>query len=105
MADIIDTELEEFMLTTLDNPFNPFTQWDQWYAFDLSKGYNTCAYLARIVKSSHELSEYDEALAVHYAMNEIMDLNVLGIYRKVTKKSFINVSDVVSFPTVTVRLE
>jgi hypothetical protein len=47
----------ESMLTTTDNPFNPFTEYDEWFAYDVSKGYNTCAYLARIVKSSDELSE------------------------------------------------
>ena len=31
----------EYMLTTIDNPFNPFTNFDDWYAFDTSKGYNT----------------------------------------------------------------
>jgi len=72
-----------FMLTTLDNPFNPFLQFDEWYSYDVSKGYNTCAYLARIVKSSDELSESDEAFAIDQAMNEIVNLNLLGNYIKV----------------------
>jgi hypothetical protein len=29
-------------LTTVDNPYNPFLQWDDWYAFDMMKGYDTC---------------------------------------------------------------
>lgn len=71
------------MLTTADNPFNPFTQFDEWQKFDESKGYYTCAYLARIVKTSDELSETDEALAIRQAIDEIVRLNVLGIYKKV----------------------
>lgn len=73
----------EFMLTTLDNPFNPFTDYDSWYNYDTSKGYNTCAYLARITKSSDELSEVDEELAIQQAMDEIVSLNLLGNYIKV----------------------
>ncbi len=73
----------EYMLTTIDNPFNPFTNYDEWYAFDVSVGYNTCAYLARIAKSSDELSITDELLSIDKAMNEIVELNILGVYIKV----------------------
>ncbi len=47
---------EEYMLTTEDNPYNPFTNFDEWYAFDTQKGYNTCGYLARVSFTSSELS-------------------------------------------------
>jgi len=76
------------MLSTLDNPFNPFTQYDEWNAFDMSMGYNTNAYLARIAMSSDELSEEDESLAIDQAMNEIVELNLTGNYIIVTKETF-----------------
>jgi hypothetical protein len=46
-----NVKLNQSMLTTEDNPFDPFTQFDEWYAFDVEKEYYTCAYLARIAKS------------------------------------------------------
>lgn len=73
------------MLTTIDNPYDPFTHFDEWYAFDESRGYHTCGYLARIVKSSDELSEADEDAAIEMAIDEIIKWNILGIYEKVTK--------------------
>lgn len=73
------------MLTTTDNPFDPFTQFDEWFDYDESKGYCTCGYLARITKSSDELSELDEGLAIESAIDEIINLNILGIYKKVSK--------------------
>ena len=73
----------DFMITTIDNPFSPFTNYDEWYAFDIAKGYNTCAYLARIAKSSDELTELDQSLAIEQAIDEIIKLNVLGIYLKI----------------------
>ena len=79
---------EEVMLTTLDNPYNPFTQFDEWFEFDTSKGYNTCSYLARITKTSDSLSEADEDAAILLAIDEIVSLNVLGIYLKVTRSTF-----------------
>ena len=74
--------MEEYMLTTSDNPFNPYTQWDEWYAFDVSAGYHTSAYLARIVRSSDELSESDQSLAIKEAIDEILEFNVTGNYVK-----------------------
>lgn len=73
------------MLTTTDNPFNPFTQWDEWFAFDESKGYHTCGYLARIAKTSDELDDIDESLTIEQAIDEIVELNITGNYRKVTE--------------------
>lgn len=78
--------MRQSMLTTIDNPFDPFTQFDEWFAFDESKGYHSCSYLARITKTSDELSEADEEKAIELAIDEIVRLNVLGIYKKVTKE-------------------
>lgn len=76
---------DEIMLTTVDNPFDPFTQFDEWNAFDEEKGYYTCSYLARFAFTSSDLSDADQSLAVEEAINEIINSNPLGIYKKVTK--------------------
>ena len=75
----------QFMLTTLDNPFSPFTQYDEWFQYDVAHGHHTCAYLARIAKVSDDLSPIDEAVAIDNAMNEIVDLNLSGLHIKVSK--------------------
>jgi hypothetical protein len=77
----------EHMLTTVDNPYNPATEWDQWYAFDEGRGYKSTALLGRIVKSSDDLSEADQSLAIEEAIDEIVRENVSGIYRKVVVTS------------------
>jgi hypothetical protein len=77
--------MEEHMLTTTDNPYNPYTEWTQWYQFDESAGYHTTSYLARIVVTSDELSQADQDLAIDTAIDEILKLNILGIYTKVQK--------------------
>ncbi len=73
----------ESMLTTTDNPFDPFTQYDEWNAYDVAAGHHTSSLLARIVKSSHELSEADQSLAIELAIDEIVRENVSGVHRKV----------------------
>lgn len=74
------------MLTTVDNPFSPFDQWAEWFAFDYSHGYQTVSLLARIAKVSEELSEADQQEAIDLAIDEIVMENVTGMFRKVTKE-------------------
>ncbi|QXO14693.1 hypothetical protein SEA_BURLEY_90 [Gordonia phage Burley] len=77
--------MEEYMLSTADNPFNPFTEWEQWYAFDAREGYHTPAYLARVVRTSSELSEADQIVALNDGIDEILQYNLTGNYIKVTR--------------------
>ena len=85
-----DAEPTEYMLTTVDNPFNPFTEFDEWLNYDIDAGYNTPSLLARIAKVSDELSEPDQALAIQDAIDEIVRENVSGMFRKVSRNSIQN---------------
>jgi len=80
----------EYMLTTVDNPYNPFTHFDEWLAWDTKAGYNTSSLLARIAVVSESLSEPDQALAIQQAIDEIVTENVSGMWRKVSKNSLQN---------------
>jgi hypothetical protein len=73
-----------WMLTTVDNPYDPFTQFDEWNNYDMTLGYHTCSYLARIAKSSDELSEADQAVAIQNAIDSILEENVSGMWIKVS---------------------
>lgn len=70
----------DHMLSTIDNPFSPYTQWDEWFAYDEAAGYHTLAFLARIVRSSDDLSDTDQSLAIEQGMQEIIAENVNGLY-------------------------
>ena len=78
---------QQVLLTTIDNPYNPFTQWDEWYSFDESHGYCTSGYLARIASTSKELSDDDNDEIINDAIDEIVKLNPLGIHIKVTPET------------------
>lgn len=73
----------EYMLTTVDNPYDPWTAWDAWFAWDQRAGYNTPGLLARVVRLSDDLSEADQHVAVQEAIDEIVRENVLGVLTKV----------------------
>lgn len=77
----------EHMLTTVDNPYDPFIQYREWYAWDVAAGYHSAAFLARIVRSSDDLSEADQTVAIENAIDEIVNENLFGVHVKVSRKS------------------
>lgn len=78
----MDTEV---MLTTFDNPFDPFDEFIPWFLFDVEKGYYTCSRLARIARTSEEFSVAEEKAETERAIDEIINYDFLNIYRKVTR--------------------
>jgi len=76
----------ESMLTTIDNPFDPFTEFKPWFAFDVSHGYRTLSLLGRVVATSNELSQLDQLLANERAIDEIIKENVTGMHKKVSRE-------------------
>ena len=74
------------MLTTFDNPFDPFEQFSSWFLFDVEKGYNTCSYLGRIAKFSDEMTTKEEDEEVERAIDEIIKYDFMNIYKKVKKE-------------------
>ena len=75
------------MLTTVDNPFDPFEQFTQWFMFDEEKGYHTCSYLGRIARTSDQLSEEENELENERAIDEILKYDFRNIYKKVVQKT------------------
>ena len=73
-------------LTTFDNPYDPFTQFDLWFAFDIEKGYYSCSRLARVAKISEEMTEKEVSEEIERAIDEIIQYDFLNIYKKVCKK-------------------
>ena len=73
-------------LTTFDNPYDPFEQFESWYAFDMEKGYGTCSYLDRIARTSDQLSEVENDLEIERAINEIIKYDFKNIYKKIKKQ-------------------
>ena len=72
------------MLTTIDNPFNPFTQFDDWFQFDTENRHYTTQFLAKIARVSSDMSDSDYEKEMERAIDEIVKFNVRGIDMKVT---------------------
>ena len=72
-------------LTTHDNPYDPFEQFDSWFRFDTDKGYNSCSYLDRIARTSEQLSDEENDQEIERAIDEIIKYDFMNVYKKVTK--------------------
>lgn len=75
----------ECMLTTVDNPFDPFEQFVSWFLFDTEKGYNTCSYVGRIANISDDMTDQEKAIENERAIDEIIKYDFMNRYKKVTK--------------------
>ena len=75
------------MLTTFDNPFDPFEQFTSWFMFDIEKGYNTCSYLDRIAHVEEDFTEKETDEEIERAIDEIIKYDFRNIYQKVTRNT------------------
>jgi hypothetical protein len=73
-------------ITTFDNPYDPVEQFEQWYTYDLDKGYNSCAYLDRIARTSDQLSEEENDREIERAIDEIVKYDFMNIFKKIKKE-------------------
>ena len=64
-------------LTTFDNPYNPFEQFSDWFLFDVEKGYNSCAYLARIARTSEQFSDEENNREIERAIDVLSQFGLM----------------------------
>ena len=77
---------KQSMLTRVDHPFDPFEQFSSWFLFDVEKGYNSCGKLARIANVSESMSETEFNNEIDSAIDKLIKVDFLDIYKKVTKE-------------------
>lgn len=81
----------KYAITTIDNPYNPFTQFDAWYNYDLNRELthrdelyvNCCSILDRYTLITDNMSEAEVDAAIENAIDEIIKYDVANVYCKV----------------------
>ena len=79
--------MNDCKLTTFDNPFDPFEQFDSWFAFDVEKGYNSCSKVARIAQLTDDMSSVERQNEIERAIDEIIKYDFLNIFMKVYRNN------------------
>ena len=69
-------------LTTFDNPYNPYTEFEKWYQYDIDHGYNSCGLLMRLAETSTQFTDNENAYEIERAIDKIVANDPLNIYKK-----------------------
>ena len=78
---------DDVLLTTFDNPYSPFDEYDRWLEFDRNeKGYNTSELLARNIERIDNADDFDEDEVRRIAIDDIVSRNPLGVHIRITKE-------------------
>ena len=78
-------------LSTIDNPWNPVTNFEEWNIWDGKLGYSTCSYLARMVDLYNlnnnvvftNLSEVEQQSIIETVIDDIVKHNPTDKYIKI----------------------
>ena len=79
--------MRKVAITTLDNPFDPFVDFDKWFQFDESKGYHSSRLVSKIALTSSELSDDDNTRAIEAAIDFVVEMNPTGNMTKIVKNA------------------
>ena len=92
MPSVEDETIEECMLSTIDNEWNPFDNFGEWYTRDeeLARQQNrrsASGYMAIIASVAEDVSDREYNQVISDAIDEILALNLSGTFIKVTRKT------------------
>lgn len=77
--------MKQFALTTFDNPFNPFDDFNQWLSFDKDHDYDSSEKVMRLAQLTDDMTDIEENLEIERAIDRIIALDFLNIYKKVSQ--------------------
>lgn len=77
--------IKAVMLSTSDNPYNPITDYDEWYRYDsIEHDYGTICYLDRVCNTTTELGDEMYSQDIEDAIDEAVKLDLISwLYKDV----------------------
>lgn len=67
-------------LTTIDNPWSYFNDFDNWLAYDLANGYDSCGITARIAHVTDDMSTIEARAETERAIKEFCLSDPIALY-------------------------
>ena len=81
--------MRQVALTTVDNPFNPIDEFDQWLNVDIQFGYNTCGLLSRLCDAhfsiTDSMTDEEKLVEIEKIIDNWIKLDPTNLYKKVVK--------------------
>ena len=77
---------KQFMLTTFDNPFNPFDDFASWLSFDNEHDYNSSGKVMRFANITDEMTDIEMNIEIERAIDRIIAIDFQNIYKKVSRE-------------------
>lgn len=72
---MVSEKKKDFWITYDKNPYNPFSQFDDWYKWDLAFGFDICGLIARFAPTSAEnLTDMENDELINEAIHKVMDI-------------------------------
>lgn len=85
--------MANYYITTVDNPYDPSTNFEEWLNYDRIKGYNTCERLASLNKTSERNTEQENNSAILDSMEQMVKTGVIGNDGKLVEYEIIVVEE------------
>lgn len=76
----------DYMVTTMDNEWNPFTHFREWWDTDHARGHNTCEQIDYYCKTS--INQDDDVINsdVDFGVDLFFEHNVTGLWYKLYRE-------------------
>jgi len=74
--------MKQYLLTTVDNPYHPIDQYDDWRQFDMEHGYYTEQRLAKVAATSYSLTDLENQRNINAAIDDFIRLDELNIWKR-----------------------
>lgn len=78
----------DVLITTVDNPFDPFNDFDNWYRFDVDHGYYTWSKVCRLADYKDSNSEQENDRAFEAAIDRLVEIDFLNLFKKVKASDY-----------------
>lgn len=69
-------------LTTFDNPYSPYEEFEKWYQYDVDHGYNSSGLLMRIAETSSQFTDNENAYEIERAIDKIVIADPANNFKK-----------------------
>lgn len=80
----------ECMITTFDNPYNPFEQFTLWHLFDKEKGYDSSERVMRLANISDDMTQKEVDEEIERAIDLLIEIDFTNTYKKLTRSNTIH---------------